>query len=562
MRSLFRTIFLGLICLLLIASSDAADNVYSHRSWRSLAAAQSNSVITVNPGAYQTPDPGQGGLAVSDPSNGGHGNTNVHSSAISDASHNSASDSQTKTCLWPAFQNVSAPKVRVTLKFNWAQSGSFELDAPENLYRASASSTLRIDYSTNNGGSWTNQVNISHSRLVRDGNSDYVPISDSGSVSVDLPNPAAIDITQIRVRDNIATSVNTFSPIRDFDPTTGSTAVTDVTMSIWSIQLEVEFVNCITGVPADRWKGEYFNNQTLSDSPAMVRDDSIPGSDFLNLNFGSGSPHSLCFPRVDNFSARWTRIVNLAQGIYRFSAAVDNGARLYVDGYLRIDQWANSPPNTYTADVFLDAGSHEIKLEFIEYTDGASVSLSWTTVSGANCIASVPADRWKGEYYSNTNLAGSPAMARNDGVGFLNFNFGGGGPGSGCGLGEDYFSARWTRTINFGSGVYRFSVTADDGVRLYVDGNLIIDKWFSQAATTYTADMPLSAGPHQVKLEYFESSGPAIALLSWADLTGVNCLPNTPLPLISSVPQSGGGENIASTAPAQTPKRCGQKNSD
>jgi len=305
-------------------------------------------------------------LAVSDPSNIGHGNTNVYSAAISDAYNNSVSDSQTKTCLWPAFQNVSAPKIRVTLKFDWAQSGRLAVAAPERFHRASASSTLSIDYSTNNGGSWTNQVNISHSRFVRDGSGAIVPISDSGSVSVDLPNPSAIDITQIRVRDAIATSVNTFSPIPETSSETGSTASADVTMSISHIRLEVEAVNCIASVPADRWKGEYFDNQTLSGSPTMVRDDSAPGTDFLSLNFASGSPHSLCAPAVDNFSARWTRTVNFAQGIYRFTTAVDNGVRLYVDGNLKIDRWGDLAPNTYRADVYLSAGNHEIKLEFIE----------------------------------------------------------------------------------------------------------------------------------------------------------------------------------------------------
>jgi hypothetical protein len=156
-------------------------------------------------------------------------------------------------------------------------------------------------------------------------------------------------------------------------------------------------------------------------------------------------------------------------------------------------------------------------------------------------------------------------MVRDDGANFLNFNFGDGGPGGNCGLGVDNFSARWTRTVDFGSGTYRFSVTGDDGVRLYVGvgGQPVIDKWFSQGATTYTAEVTFnSAGPRQVMLEYFESGGPGVALLSWADLTGVNCLPNAPLPLISSMPQAGGGENIASTAPSQAPKRCGQKNSD
>jgi hypothetical protein len=91
---------------------------------------------------------------------------------------------------------------------------------------------------------------------------------------------------------------------------------------------------------------------------------------------------------------------------------------------------------------------------------------------------------------------------------------------------------------------------------------LRIDQWGDLPPNIYTADVFLSAGDHEIKLEFIEASGGATASLSWADATGVNCLPNTPLPLISSVPQTGGGENIASTAPSQAPKRCGQKNSD
>jgi hypothetical protein len=43
-------------------------------------------------------------------------------------------------------------------------------------------------------------------------------------------------------------------------------------------------------------------------------------------------------------------------------------------------------------------------------------------------------------------------MAHDDGAGFLNFDFGSGSPGSGCGSGVEFFSARWTRTVNFRSG--------------------------------------------------------------------------------------------------------------
>jgi PA14 domain len=538
MRSLFRTFSLGLICLLLIAFSDVAVNVYGHRSGWLPITAQSVGVVSVNPGGNQTPDPGLGGEAVSSQSNTGHGSTQSAASRVL----RSGTVSQTKTCLWHSFSATPGIKTRVTLKFDWTLKASTAVSIEGPGSGATAMYNFRIEYSLDNGSNWT------VGRVVN----GAVSIDTSGSESIDLPNPGAIDITQIRVRDRIFASA-TVGGLGHAEASSNATA------SVSTIRLEVETVNCITSVPADRWKGEYFNNQTFTGSPVMVRDDT-DGAGFLSLNFGIGSPHSICAPFVDNFSARWTRTVNLAQGIYRFTAGVDNGVRLYVDGYLRIDQWGNLPPNTYTADVFLSAGAHEIKLEFIEYTGNASVSLSWTAVSGANCYASVPTNRWKGEYYSNTNLSGSPAMARDDGASFLNFNFGSGAPGSGCGLGVDYFSARWTRTVNFAEGIHRFSVTGDDGVRLYVDGELKIDKWFSQGATTYTTDVKLSAGPHAVKLEYFENDGPSVALLSWTLVTSLSCLPD--VPLIGAAPRTGAGEIVATTAISVAPKRCGQKSYD
>jgi hypothetical protein len=128
----------------------------------------------------------------------------------------------------------------------------------------------------------------------------------------------------------------------------------------------------------------------------------------------------------------------------------------------------------------------------------------------------IPLDHWKGEYFSNIEPIGAPGLVRDDGVGFLDFNFGDGRPGELCGPGVDNFFARWTRRINFEAGTYRFSVTGNDGVRLYIDGQLKIDKWFDQEATTYTTDLFLHAGDHDVKLEYYERTGLAVARLNWA----------------------------------------------
>src|SRR6266498_1111642 len=278
----------------------------------------------------------------------------------------------------------------------------------------------------------------------------------------------------------------------------------------------VSGANCFASVPTDRWKGEYYSNTNLTGSPAMVRDD---GNGFLNFDFGSGSPGSACGVNADNFSARWTRTVNFAANVYRFTVTGDDGVRLYVDGQLRIDKWFDQGQTTYTADVYLSAGNHEVKLEYYEHEAGAAALLSWTAVGGASCLANVPADRWRGEYYNNTTLTGSVAMVRDDGAGFLNFDFGSGSPSSACGVNADNFSVRWTRTVSFAADNYRFTVTGDDGVRLYIDGQLKIDKWFDQGANTYTADVYLSTGNHEVKLEYYEHEAGAVALLSWTSLS-------------------------------------------
>src|SRR5262249_43607995 len=133
---------------------------------------------------------------------------------------------------------------------------------------------------------------------------------------------------------------------------------------------------CLQTVAADRWRGEYFNNASLAGSPTTVLDN---GLGFLNFNWGSGSPSAACLVFADYFSARWTRTVNFAAGVYRFTATVDDGVRFYVDGQLKINQWAG-PPNTYTADVALSGGNHVITFEFVEYGGGASVSFSWAAL--------------------------------------------------------------------------------------------------------------------------------------------------------------------------------------
>ena len=131
---------------------------------------------------------------------------------------------------------------------------------------------------------------------------------------------------------------------------------------------------------------------------------------------------------------------------------------------------------------------------------------------------SVPATSWKGEYFLGLTPTGSAKMIRDEGAQALAFDWGVTSPG--CALPADGFSARFTRTATFAAGTYRFSVKADDGVRVWIDGVLLLDKWLDQTAT-FTFDKALSAGAHALKVEYFENTGSAALALSFEAVQGV-----------------------------------------
>ena len=75
---------------------------------------------------------------------------------------------------------------------------------------------------------------------------------------------------------------------------------------------------------------------------------------------------------------------------------------------------------------------------------------------------------------------------------------------------------RWTRTLGFTGGTYRFYTSTDDGVRVALDGKRIIDKWQNQKLpNTHSADINLSGGEHTVVVEYYEQGGEAGAHVWW-----------------------------------------------
>jgi hypothetical protein len=82
-------------------------------------------------------------------------------------------------------------------------------------------------------------------------------------------------------------------------------------------------------------------------------------------------------------------------------------------------------------------------------------------------------------------------------------------------IGADTFAAYWMGNFDFNGGTYTFSTTADDGVRVSIDGVTVIDAFYDQGPTTYTATRTLSPGIHLIEVQYYENGGGAVLKLSW-----------------------------------------------
>ncbi|OGU26779.1 MAG: hypothetical protein A2X66_02485 [Ignavibacteria bacterium GWA2_54_16] len=119
----------------------------------------------------------------------------------------------------------------------------------------------------------------------------------------------------------------------------------------------------------------------------------------------------------------------------------------------------------------------------------------------------------RAEYFKNKDLQGAPAVVRVDKQ--INFEWAMGTPDST--IPPEHFSARWTgKLVPAESGTYTLGFSSDDGVRLTLDGKLLIDSWFDRGATLDAITIKLEAGRvYDLKIEYYENEGWAYAALVW-----------------------------------------------
>jgi hypothetical protein len=163
-------------------------------------------------------------------------------------------------------------------------------------------------------------------------------------------------------------------------------------------------------------------------------------------------------------------------------------------------QWVNPGPNTY----LLTARAID---------DGFATALSAPVAITVQPPPAGTGTGLLGEYYDNMNLT-TLRVTRIDPT--VNFDWGTGSPDPS--IGADTFSVRWTGGVQPRyTDSYTFYTLSDDGVRLWVDDQLIIDNWTDHAPTENSGAIELESGRiYSIRMEYYENGGGATARLSWS----------------------------------------------
>ncbi|MFT5051397.1 MAG: cytochrome c551/c552 [Chlamydiales bacterium] len=81
---------------------------------------------------------------------------------------------------------------------------------------------------------------------------------------------------------------------------------------------------------------------------------------------------------------------------------------------------------------------------------------------------------------------------------------------------EDHFGLRFTGVIRIPvAGDWTFELTSDDGSRLEIDGECVIDNDGQHGPTTVSYTHALDAGAHAIRVEFWEESGGELLELTW-----------------------------------------------
>lgn len=296
-----------------------------------------------------------------------------------------------------------------------------------------------------------------------------------------------------------------------------STGFNTIDVNDWCVGSNYGAVSGWLHNPArNSWVAEYYGDDQLTTKCL----DSYIDSTYIFGNWGEEGPGSGC--PSNHFSARFSRRIDFPGGDYTFSLGNDDGARLKIDGETVIDSWETL--GQAEATYHLSGGYHELEIEYHEDEGAAYLTALWWGPGFE--LAREPRDssRWYAQHWGNQVLWGDPAITVNEGIGFLDHDWDDRAPADI--LPSEHFSSRFERRVHFDAGRWRFVLSGDDGVRLWVDDDLIVDEWQDQVAT-FKSTVDLDEGDHELRLAHYENLGAALVRLGWEQVPLTTTLTGT-----------------------------------
>lgn len=307
-----------------------------------------------------------------------------------------------------------------------------------------------------------------------------------------------------------------------------------------------------SAIPTASLSGKTATGGRLDIYGALQQQQSVAAPDApfgLTATATSGMPINLAWSQTASSNETGFRIERSAPGqSFAEIATVGSNVTSYTDSSSALQ------PNTlYTYRVrAYNAGGNS------DYSNTASATTPQAVVNGTGTGLT-------GKYYdystSNTSVAPSTSLAfsslkltRTDST--INFNWGSGSPKSGK-ISNDTYAVRWTGQIEPRyTDTYTFTAMSDDGVRLWIDGQLVIDKWIINWGDK-VGTVALTAGKHNFQLDYFENTQNALNQLSWQSVSQAKEIvprsqlyPTTNAPIYAAGATGAAAATLSSAQPA------------
>ncbi|WP_062351684.1 PA14 domain-containing protein [Bacillus kwashiorkori] len=254
-------------------------------------------------------------------------------------------------------------------------------------------------------------------------------------------------------------------------------------------------------VTTNNWEAIYYPSIHFKGDPVARTYNSI------DFNWYGNAP-TASIPS-DYFSGIFRKEVDVEDGLFNLKVKANDGVQVYIDGKLEIDGWKNKSVNSMEKPVYLSKGKHQVTIFYKEITGWAELSFQMDPL--------ISDSRWYGMAFANDNLTGETArLGLDKPIKELHFDWSWGSPAKN--IPTDYFSTFFQREVKVSEGIYKVKVAANDGVQVFVDDKLVVDKWNNQALKSFEEAIYLTEGKHTIKVKYRELIGVAELRLELEDI--------------------------------------------